>query len=245
MSSSKNRCVFALDLLPKEIFFSIFDFLWAHDVLYSFFNINHYSDHIISSYCKYHVNFKAILKENFDLVCRCIQPNQIQSLILSDSDETPGQSKCFLSLFPIEQFMNLRAITLSNIENDSCSLFVNIRQLKCLSYFETDTLSHLQLIEAIPPIRHLVINKLMNDDYHHENLLCAMSISHLRNLSIPNCSYVQLTQILAGAPKLISLKISLIVSDCTGIDYFAEQHHETPLGIKHLTMSIHTWSKLK
>ncbi|CAF0767871.1 unnamed protein product [Rotaria sordida] len=242
ISSSDNRLLFILDLLPKEIIFTIFDFLWAHDILYSFLNISNYFNNILLTYQNYHVNFKSILKQQFDLVCRFIQPNQITSLVLSDSNETPSQSKTFLSLFPIEKFINLRAITLSDIENDCHSLFFNIRQLKYLNYFETDTLSHLWMIETISRLKQLIINKYADNDYNHESLLHSISFSHLRNLTLPYCSYVQLRQILSCASKLTSLNISLIISDCTGIDYFAEQHQETPLIVNHLTMSIQTFT---
>ncbi|CAF0973048.1 unnamed protein product [Rotaria sp. Silwood1] len=240
--ASNNRILFILDLLPKEIVYSIFEFLWAHDILYSFLHISNYFNNILLTYQNYHINFKSILKRQFDLVCHFIQPNQITSLILSDNNETPGQSKTFLSFFPIEQFINLRAITLFDIENDSHSLFFNIRQLKYLNYFETDTLSHLWMIETIPQLKQLIVNNYVDNDYNHENLLHSISFSHLCKLTLPYCSYVQLRRILCCAPKLTSLNISLIISDCTGIDYFAEQHQETPLIINHLTMSIKTFS---
>ncbi|CAF2616086.1 unnamed protein product [Rotaria sp. Silwood2] len=243
--ATDNRLLFILDLLPKEIVYTIFDFLWADDILYSFLNISNGFNNILLIYQNYHVNFKSILKPKFDLVCRFIQPNQITSLVLSDSNETPGQSKIFLSLFPIEQFINLRAITLCDIENDSHSLFINIRQLKYLRYFEIDTLSHIWMIETMSQLKRLIVNKYVDNDYNHEILLYSISFSHLRSLTLPYCSYVQLRHILCCAPKLTSLNISLIISDCSGIDYFSEQHQETPLIINHLTMSIQTFSKLK
>jgi hypothetical protein len=239
MSSSINK----FDLLPKEIIYTIFDFLWCHEILYTFFHISHYIDDILLSYHNYHVNFKLILKRNFDLVCYHIKPNQIKSLVLSDSNQTPGQSNIFLSNFPIEQFVSLRAISLFEIENDSRTLFANIHQLKSLVSFETDTLSNLWMIETIPCLKRLQVNQYRDTDYHHEDLLNSISLSHLRNLTLPYCSYIQLQRILRLTPQLTSLSISLFISDCTGIDYFAEQHQDAPLTIHHLTMSIGTFSK--
>jgi hypothetical protein len=245
ISTFSHRPVFVFDLLPTEIVYTIFDYLWAHEILHSFLHISDYFDGILFNYQRYHINFKSIVKQQFDLVCHHIQPNQIKSLVLCDSNETPGQSKAFLSLFPIEQFINLRAITLSDIENDSHSFFSNINRLTHLSSFETDTLSHLWMVETIPQLKRLVVNKFVNTDFHHEDLLYSISLSHLRKLTLPYCSYAQLRRILTLSSKLISLNISLMISDCTGIDYFAEQHQDTPLAIKHLTMSIHTFSKLR
>ena len=243
ISSFTHQSVFVFDLLPMEIVYTICDYFWGHEIFYSFFNISDYLNRILMNYQNYYLNFKSILKHQFDLLCRYIQPNQIKSLILSDSNETPGQSKAFLSLFPIEQLINLRAITLSDIENDSRSFFVNINRLEALNSFETDTFAHLWMIETIPRLKRLVINKFSDNDFNFAHMLSSISFSHLYKLTLPYCSYVQLRQILSLAPKLISLHISLIISDCTGIDYFAEQHQATPLAIKHLVMSIHTRSK--
>jgi hypothetical protein len=245
ISSTNNRPLLIFDLFPSGIFYTIFDYLWCDDILYSFLNISNYIDTILFNYHNYHVNFKSILKRQFDLICRYIKPNQIKSLVLSDSNETPGQSKAFLSLFPIEQFICLRAISLFEIENDSRPLFFNIHELKCLVSFESDTLSNLWMIETIPRLKRLIVHKFLDNDYNHENLLHPISFSHLRHLTLPYCSYTQLRRILCLALKLTSLNISLIISDCTGIDYFAEQHQDPPLTINHLTMSIHTYSKLR
>ena len=242
-SSINNRSLF--DLLPKEIVYIIFDSLWSHEILYTFLHISQYIDDIVVSYQNYHVNFKSILKRHFDLVCRHIKPSQIKSLVLSDDNKTPGQSEIFLTRFPIEQFVSLRAISLFEIENDSRPLFTNINQLKCLVSFETDTLSNIWMIETIPHLKRLQVNKYLDTDYHHEHLFNSISFTHLRNLSLSYCSYVQLQRILRLAPNLTSLRISLFISDCTGIDYFAEQHQDTPLTIHYLSMSIGTFSKFR
>lgn len=243
ISSSNRRHLFILNVLPKEILYNIFDFLWAHDILYAFLNINDQFNTVLSAYQDYNVNFKSILKWQFDLVCSVVQPNQIKSLVLSDNNESPNQSTLFLSRFSIEQLVNLRALTLSNIENDHDPLFVNIFQLQHLDYFQTDTLSHLWMIQKTPRLKQLIINGFTVNDYNHMNSLSSISFSYLYKLTLSYCSYVQLRQILCLAPKIKSLNISLTISDCTGIDYFAEQHQEASLRINCLTMSIHSFSK--
>jgi len=84
----------------------IFDHLWAHEILYSFRNINDYLDRVLFNYDSYSINFESIRKSYFDLVCRSIRPHQVISLILSDEHDTPNQSQLFLSLFSLEQFTN-------------------------------------------------------------------------------------------------------------------------------------------
>ncbi len=236
---------FVFDVLPVEVLYSIFDYLWTHDILYSFYNISVYLDSIISNYSNYHVNFQSILKRHFDRICRHIRPDQITSLVLSDSDDTPGQSHAFLSLFPIHQFTRLRALTLVEIDNASQPLFSNLCQVRSLISFETDTMSHLRFLEAVPQLKRLVVNKYSEDYYDHESFLSSITFSHIRTLTLPYCSYSQLRQILSRALKLTSLTISLSISDCSGIDYFAEQRQDVPLGLTHLNLSIHTFSKYR
>ena len=234
-----------IDFLSEEIFFTIFEYLTCVDILDAFLHISPYIDGIVFRYENYHVNFRCILKRNFDLICRCIQPNQIKSLIVSDSRQTPGQSNIYLSRFPIEQFIHLQAISLFEIEDENRSLFRNINQLNNLVSFQTDRLANFELIETLPRLKRLVLTQFSDIDYNHVNLLDLISYSHLRSLTLPYCSYPQLRRILSEASQLRKLNISLIISDCTGVDYFAEQHHNTTLRITHLTMSIGTFSKLK
>ena len=231
-----------IDHLSEEIFFTIFDYLWAVDILGAFLHI---SDGIICRYKNYHVNFRLIFKRDFDLICRYIQPEKIKSLILSDSRETPGLSQLYFSRFSIEQFSRLHAISLSEIEDNTRPLLAKIDQLKSLISFQTDRFSHLELIEQIPRLKRLVLTQFPDLDYDHVHLLDGISFSHLHTLSLPYCSYAQLRRILSEASKLKSLNISLFISDCTGVDYFAEEHHNTTLPIESLTMSICTFSKLK
>lgn len=120
MSHFLNQC-------PIEIFYTIFQHLWAHEIVYSFVNISTYLNSILLNYQDYLVNFESIRKSHFDLVCRYIRPEQMLSLILSDkSDETPNQSKFFCSLFFIQQFHRLRSLKLIELDDNGESLICNL-----------------------------------------------------------------------------------------------------------------------
>ncbi|CAF1274023.1 unnamed protein product [Adineta steineri] len=242
MSLSPHQPTFVFDLLPTEVLHNIFVYLWADDILYSFYNISTSVNNIISSYKYYHVNFQSILKRDFDHICRCIRPDQIISLILSDTNDTPHQSHLYLSLFPINQFIHLRALTLIDIDNNSQSLFDNLCEIKSLVSFEIDTMSHLRYIGS--QLKRLVVNKYVEDDYIHESFLSSLSFCHIQSLTLPYCSYHQLRQILSDALKLTSLTISLLISDCSGIDYFAEQRQEMSLALTYLNLSIQTFTRV-
>ncbi|CAF5046110.1 unnamed protein product, partial [Rotaria sp. Silwood1] len=77
----------------------IFDYLSTVDIYRGFIKINSYIDSVVSNYKNYQLNFRSILKKEFDLICRYMNPHGIVSLILSDNIDTPGQSNLFLSLF--------------------------------------------------------------------------------------------------------------------------------------------------
>ena len=104
-----------LDLFPVEIVRMIFEYLWAHQIFDSFFHISDYVDRILLTYDEYQVNFQSIVKNDFDLICENVQPDQVISLILSDGNETPGQSGLFLSFFYLRQFVSLSALQLIEI----------------------------------------------------------------------------------------------------------------------------------
>ncbi|CAF3341713.1 unnamed protein product [Rotaria socialis] len=108
-----------LDVLPAELFYIIFNYFWAHEILTTFSNVSPYLDSILVSYSSYQVNFKSILRPHFDLICRILRPDQIVLLILSDSDDTPCQAELFLSHFQIGSLTRLQSLTLHEIERRS------------------------------------------------------------------------------------------------------------------------------
>ena len=132
----RNTCFF--DLLPVELLHTVFTYFLAHEILVSFFDVSDHVNAILLSYSSYRLDFKSILKCHFDLICRCIRPDQVITLSLSDADDTPGQSELFFSRFRIEQFTRLRSLKLINIEFDSLesifSTWIKVKQLDSFSF---------------------------------------------------------------------------------------------------------------
>lgn len=114
-----------LNILPPELFHVIFSYFWAHEVLTTFLNVNSYIDANVLSYQNYRVNFRSILKRHYDLICRILRPDQIISLILSDSIDTPRQSELFLSHFQLDSFTRLRSLTLDKVETNSLIIILD------------------------------------------------------------------------------------------------------------------------
>ncbi|CAF3581479.1 unnamed protein product [Rotaria socialis] len=124
-----NRCL--LDVLPAEIFHIIFNYFWAHEIFTIFSDVSPYLNAVLVSYSSYQVNFRSILKPHFDHICRVLRPDQILSLILSDSYGTPHQSELFLSHYRADSFTRLRSLTLDKIETKS--LVIILRQIQKLN----------------------------------------------------------------------------------------------------------------
>ena len=96
-----------IDRLPIELLHDIFDYLFVHDIFYSFSSLSDHLDSILADYCHYLLNFHSVLKSKFDLLCQHIRPHQVISIILSHDNDTSNQSNLFFSHFKLEQFIYL------------------------------------------------------------------------------------------------------------------------------------------
>lgn len=145
---------FSLLTLPVEILHHIIDYLDTSTIFLSLSNVCTHFRAILHSYNRYRLDFNSISKCNFHRICRIIQPENILSLTLSDDNKTPGQIRLFLSLFNIDQFSQLRLLSLvgtddndlskilySNISSTLTSLSINWREAHCPTPTSMDLLS--------------------------------------------------------------------------------------------------------
>ena len=234
-----------LDLFPVELLRMIFEYLWAHDIFYSFFNISDYIDSILLSYDQYALNFQSILKNQFDVVCQHVQPDQVISLTLSDSDDTPGQSQLFMSFFSLNQFTRLRTLKLVEIDDESQSLFLDLHKLESLVSLELELKFYVSYHETIPQIKRLILNDPTGSYLNNvkTSIFLTNALSHLSQLSMPYCSSAQLRQILNFIPTLRLLKTSTAVSNSIDIGEFTKNYEESSFDLTCLILSINTHSE--
>jgi phage-related holin len=83
------------DQLPAELLHTLFTYFFASELFLTFYNINDYVNATLQSYSIYQLD----LKSHFRRICRYVHPEQVISLILSDSNDTPGLSELFFSRF--------------------------------------------------------------------------------------------------------------------------------------------------
>ncbi|CAF2910771.1 unnamed protein product [Rotaria sp. Silwood2] len=120
----------SLSTLPTELIFYIFCYLDAPTIIRSFRKVCKRFYKIVPTYDRFKFDFKSILKSDFHLLCNLIHPKNVESLTLSDDDETPGQIVYFLSIFRISQFTRLRSLTLFEI--DDYHLSIILKDIKAL-----------------------------------------------------------------------------------------------------------------
>lgn len=114
-----------LNTLPVEILHRIFDNL---DIQTIFLSIRYVCKDLYlttNSYNRYNFNFKSISKPSFQFICGFIPFENVIQLTLSDDDKTRGEIKLFLSLYNIEQFTRLEALTLLYIDDIYFKPFLN------------------------------------------------------------------------------------------------------------------------
>ncbi|CAF1007614.1 unnamed protein product [Adineta steineri] len=176
-----------LEDFPTELFFSIFDYFWAHELFYSFANINSRIDEIIFNSQLY------ISSDNQNIL---YTPHHVQSLILSTSPMS------------LEHFTNLRSLTLNRchldniIEFPPCLLRLCIKNIdlpitNIKLILETSTLVNVQL-----DLYHklIIIPSLLNINKH---------LSNIQYLTINYISLNDIIELIQYTTKLKYLHISL------------------------------------
>jgi hypothetical protein len=110
------------ELLPDEIIIESFRYLNAPYMFYSFDRLNYRFYSVIRN-SPLRLNFEQLKKFQFNDFCQSILSNpeikqNIISLQLSNIG-TSGQIQSFLSLFPLNEFINLRLLSLIDMQCDN------------------------------------------------------------------------------------------------------------------------------
>lgn len=203
---SKRYC--SLELLPVEILHMVFDYLSTYHIFHGFLNITPYFEGVVGSYKNYQLNFRSIMKNQFDTVCHHIKPDGVVSLILSEGIDTPYQSDLFLSLFELEQFYStLRSLSLIDLNEETGQSIVRhiqrFHHLISLTIISNYSSIPSNLIQVFPQLTrcHISADWLLNN---------FIQMPQLEHLTVVNrCTYEQFVRIINYCPKLISLNISL------------------------------------
>ena len=211
-----------LDNLPVELIHHLLGYFSAHEIFHSLINVTSYIDAILITYGNYRVNFKAITRQHFDLVCRYLIPDQVISLTLSNNEDTPGLTDLFLSRFQIHQFTRLQALTLNEIGAEFwetiITQMVTLRNLRSFFYYPSNrddpwvcNLSPNQVTELDKSMFNVyapVLPRLFRLRLCHADFLNEVSFPYLRHLVLERCTIDLIKHISSAAPHLKSLNTS-------------------------------------
>lgn len=235
-----------LDHLPVELFHHLFSYFSAHEILYSFIHITSYIDSIINSYTNYRIQFKAISRTDFDLVCRHIVPDQVIALTLSDDEDTPGLVGLFLDRFELQYFTRLRALRLIDIGPEYwMTIIIQMTTLNYLRSFiyqlpdrDKSWMRHQSSAEVTQLDRSMfniyapMLPQLYQLKLTHGDFLNSISFPYLRHLMLERSTIHLIKHIASVAPQLQTLDTQL----ATGASY-SELIPSMPL-LNHLILRI-------
>ena len=208
-----------LDTFPVELIHHLLDYFHAHEIFYTFTSVSPYIDSILLAYSCYRVNFKSVTRQEFNFACQRIIPNRVISLTLCDGENTSGQVEVFLSRFQINQFTNLRSLTLIEVGPDYWEPIVTkLTDLKKLeSFFYISWSRGNSWISKIATNDVTQLDQRLFDSYgsilpqlnrlrlSHGNFLKSVQFPSLYHLIIERCAINIIQQICHSAPQLKSL----------------------------------------
>ncbi|CAF1299496.1 unnamed protein product [Adineta steineri] len=219
------NCICLFDLLPIELLHILFNYFWAHEILYTFSDVSDYMNAVLRTYSTYRLDLKSIEIFHFNLICRLIRAEQVIYLRFSDDNNTPGLSEQFLSRFQIEHFTQIRSLVLDAIEITSIeSIFSNLHRLDQLHslLYNSSMIRYVNRGERTD--RSNEINRILRN-VRESYMLIAPQLTHLhlrksiltKTIQFPNllrlklekCSMKDLRIIFLHAPLLKSLDVSI------------------------------------
>jgi hypothetical protein len=211
------------DCLPAELIHQLLGYFSAHEIFYTFYNTTSYINAVLPTYSDYRLNLQSISRQQFDLVCQHIMPEQIVGLTISDDEETPGLIDLFLARFRIRQFSRLEGLKLVEIGPNYWEIIiVEMVQLKFLRSFCfilfteqvrwisdmskncPEQFDRLLFDNCIPMLSQLYQLRLCRGD-----CLNFIQFPHLRHLALKRSTVDQMKQIALIAPKLQILETSI------------------------------------
>lgn len=103
--------------LPVELIHHIFDYIDSETILNSVRYVCKRLYIISDTYNRYHLNFQSIAKHKYHQICRAVNWENVQSILLSDHDQTPGQLELFLSIYSFRNLTRLQTLALRYVKD--------------------------------------------------------------------------------------------------------------------------------
>ncbi|CAF0912409.1 unnamed protein product [Adineta steineri] len=140
------------EFLPNEILFPCFQYLNAPDLFHSFDQLNSRFSTLIRNIPLY-LNFFQMKKSLFHHFCQIILVNseiKQKSIYLQlSNDGTHGQIEHFLSLFSLNTFLNLRSLSLIDLNENNIKQVLSILPFLSSLYSFSFTGTNIQTLDII------------------------------------------------------------------------------------------------
>ncbi|CAF1368176.1 unnamed protein product [Adineta steineri] len=161
-------------------------------LLFTFYGLNSRSNNLIVIYFRFNsLNFQHISKLNFDIIGQQYLPliiDHINSLYLSNDDETPQQTKWLMSYnFDLERFIQLQSLTLSTINcEETMNKLCYLSQLRCLNIIDCHfQSSYIDNIWFIPKLIRCELNTISNFDCSNVPTIKSFSLQYFSISNVP------------------------------------------------------------
>ena len=172
--------------LPTELFYSIFDYFWAHELFHLFANLNERIDEILC-HSQLHIS-----SENEDII---YSPSNVLSLTLNSSPVS------------LEEFVNLRSLTLIQCHLGELIQFPRSLTRLCIRNAQLSP-THIEQIFLNPHLLTVHLNL-----HHKLSIPSSIFSSNLQYLTINYISLNDIIHLLAYTKQLKYLHVSLFGID--------------------------------
>ncbi|UJR18653.1 hypothetical protein I4U23_005561 [Adineta vaga] len=125
----------SIQSLPVELLYRIFDNLDTETIIFSIRPLSRLFQSVVNTYDRYVLDSKLISKSNFCVLCRLIDPKNINSFVLSNNKEISNQIDVFISLVHLQQFTRIQFLTLHYIEEFQLNCILKRMNLNSLVSF--------------------------------------------------------------------------------------------------------------
>lgn len=176
-----------LEDLPAELFFCIFDYFWAHELFFSFFNLNRRLNELILD-SQLHIS-----SEHQDVLYK---PDHVRSLTLTTAPVS------------LDDYVNLRSLTLIKCNLQHFPLLPQSLLRLSLEHIDLP-LEQIEFIFHHPTFIHLHLNLHHQFIFPSSILTRIQPSSHLQYLTINYIILNDLIHLLAFVPCLKYLRVSL------------------------------------
>lgn len=149
-----------LETLPVEVIHRIYDELDVDTILFSVRPVCKKLYSTANAYNRYQLDFSYISRSDFHIISRVIDPKNVISLTLVNNLYTFHQIQLFHSCFHLDQFVQLRSLTLIGAEQEDLLKFEKYVSKSSLTkvsilYFDSRSTVFQTLVSSMLSLNHL------------------------------------------------------------------------------------------